>query len=254
MLAASFSYPDIAFLVLIGLGGLCGLLFGFHRTFKGILLAVAIMLISVMLVGLTSTPVRGLGVSTDIENSILSKTSAWGDIYNEPIYVSEDGSFYVLKQIDGSTEKVALENAMGDGITATIKGKFVLKLATWFIKEDGETLAGLAASQLTSIIMTVLAFVVYCIALGIIAMFLRYIFKNINDSDHKSLKWVDRILGLVTQLALTLIFVLVIISILKVVADKASLGSINDLMNNSIICGYFYNNNPLSSIFTKIFG
>jgi len=254
LLAASFSYADIAFLVLILLGGIIGLAFGFHSTFKGVLLIVPTILCSLLLLGVSFTAIRNMDVSMNLENKMLEKTSSWDEAFNEPIYIADDGSFYVLKQVDGETKKIALENSLGDGVADSIKGKFVLKLANWFIKEDGETLSGLAAEEITSIIVTIVSFIVFCIGFGIIAALLRSLFKKFDDSSSSTLRWTDKILGCITQLCLTFIFALTIIAILHSVAPKLGSTNLADYLNNSTICGYFYNNNPISNILSKIFG
>lgn len=254
VLAASFSYADIALLALILLGGIIGLIFGFHSTFKGIFLTIAIILCSTLLLGVAFNGIRGMDASMKLEGKLLEKTATWGEAFNEPIYISEDGSFFVLKQIDGETKQVALENSLGNGITDGIKGKFVLKLASWFIKEDGKTLSGLAAEELTSIIITIIAFVAFCIGFGILAAILRAVFKKFNESQSSSLHWLDRIFGFVIKMCLTFIFAMVVLAILHSILPKLSSTTVLDYINNSTICGYLYNNNPVSNIFSSIFG
>ena len=254
LLAASFSYADIAFLALILVGGILGLAFGFHNTFKGILLTLAVILCSILLLGVSFPAIRELDVCMELEQTMLEKTSSWNDAFNEPIYIAEDGSFFVLKQIDGETQKVALENSLGDGIADGVKGKFVLKLANWFIKEDGETLSGLAAEEITTIIVAVVSFIIFCVGFVVIAAILRAAFKKMNESASPSLHWVDKLVGCVTELILTFIFAMTIVAILHSVAPKLNSTTLHDYLNNSIICGYFYNNNPISNIFSKIFG
>ena len=73
-----------------------------------------------------------------------------------------------------------------------------------------------------------------------------------HDSESAVVKWIDRILGALVSAALTLVFILVVLAIFHIFDDKITM--VTDYLRESSICGYLYENNPISTVFSKIFG
>ena len=251
-LISAVPYADIVFFVILGLGLLAGIIGGLARAFKGLFKTIAVILISILIVGATLAPISKLGFIESMTSNFETKTSGWGAVFTEPVHIADDGSFYVFVEYDGSMNKVKLEDASGSGLVDSAKGKLAVWLADRFITEDGQTLGRASAEMLTSIILSVALFVIYCIALGIICWILRKIFKNMHHSDNSAVRIVDRVLGAVVSTGLAFVFILLVLAILHALARV--IPTVHEYLQSSVICGFFYQNNPISNVFNSIFG
>ena len=167
ILSAAFGYADIAFLALVILGLVLGLIRGVSKSFKGFFLAVTIILCSLLLVGATITKVREMSVFEKLNETIIESSNGWGEAFNNPLYKNEDGSFYIEVQRDGEQQKVPLSDVDG------IKGKIANFLASKFVTDEGQSLGKIAADYITNLVVAVASFIVFCIALGIVAWLIR---------------------------------------------------------------------------------
>lgn len=247
LLSATFSYADIAFIALLALGLVLGLIRGAGKSFKGFLLAIAIILASLLIVGATMTKVRQISVFNSLDEKIVSSSQGWGDAFNSPLYKNEDGSFYIEVQQDGEIQKVPLSDVDG------IKGKIANFLASRFVTDEGQSLGEVAADYITNLVVAAACFIVYCIALGLITWLIRkLIFDKLHNSESGAVKWIDRTLGAIISAALTLVFILVVFAIFHIFDSKMAI--VTDYLKNSSVCGYLYQNNPISTVFSKIFG
>ena len=247
LLSATFSYADIALVALIALGLVLGLIRGAAKSFKGFFMAIAIILASLLIVGATFAKVREISVFNALDEKIVSSSQGWGDAFNKPLHKDDDGNFYIEVQQDGEMQQVPLSNVDG------IKGKIANFLATRFVTDEGHSLGEVAADYITNLVVAIACFIVYCIALGLIVWLIRkLIFDKLHDSENKAVKWIDRILGALISAALSLVFVLVVFAIFHIFDSKMAV--VTDYLKNSTICGYLYENNPISLVFSKIFG
>lgn len=251
-LVSAVSYADIVFFVILGLGVLLGALGGLARAFKGFFKTVGVILVSILLVGLTLAPICKIGFVENLTVSLEGKTTSWGVVFTEPVHIAEDGSYYILVEYDGTQNKVKLEEASGTGLVDGAKGKLAVWLATRFITEDGQTLGRATADVITSLIVSVVMFIVYCIALGLICWILRKIFKGLHTSGSTAVRIIDRVLGAIVSAGLAMVFLLVALAILHALARV--IPSAHEYLINSPVCGFLYQNNPISNIFGSIFG
>lgn len=251
-LISAVPYADIAFFVILGLGLLAGIIGGLARAFKGLFKTIAVILISILIVGATLAPISKLGFIESMTGTFEGKTAGWGVVFSEPVHIADDGSFYVFVEYDGTMNKVKLEDASGSGLVDSAKGKLAVWLAERFITEDGQTLGRASAEMLTSIILSVALFVIYCILLGIICWILRKIFKNMHRSESSAVRIVDRVLGAVVSAGLAFVFILLVLAILHALARV--IPTVHEYLQSSVICGFFYQNNPISNVFSSIFG
>jgi len=252
ILISAISYADIAFFVILGLGLLGGIIGGLAKALKGFFKSVAVVLISLLLVGVTLAPLCGIGFVKSMTNTFNEKTANWGVVFTEPVYQADDGTYYIFVEYDGDPNKVKLEDAGGSGLVDQSKGKFAEWLAERFITEDGQTIGEACANMLTSIIVSVVAFIVYCILLSLLCWVLRKIFKGLHDSDSTAVRVIDRVLGAVVAAGLALLFMLLVMAILN--ALSKTLPSVHEYLTNSPVCGFFYQHNPIGTIFKSIFG
>lgn len=246
LLSATFSYADIALLAVLVLGIILGLIRGVAKSFKGFLLAVVIILASLLIVGATLQHVRKISVFDALDAKIVESSNGWGEAFNSPLYKNEDGTFYIKVQRDGEMENVPLSSVDG------IKGKIAGFLASKFVTDEGQSLGQVAADYITNLVVAVSCFIVYCIALGIIAWLIRKLTAGLHDSTSSAVKAIDRVLGALLSAALALVFVLVVFAIFHIF--DAKLATVTDYLKNSAICGYLYEHNPISLVFSKIFG
>ena len=171
LLSADIPYADIAFFVVVALGLILGVIRGFSKSFKGVFLTIAIMLSALLLITPTFDSVRNLDMFKNMESSITEKIESGDKIFSQKIFISTDSEtgekkYYVEVSGEEGTSKVELENSMGDGLTSSLKGKFALWLAKTFITDDGQSVGGVAGAFVSDIIVAVIMFVVYCVALG----------------------------------------------------------------------------------------
>ena len=257
LLSADIPYADIAFFVVVALGLILGVIRGFSKSFKGVFLTIAIMLSALLLITPTFDSVRNLDMFKNMETSITEKIESGDKIFSQKIFIGTDSEtgekkYYVEVSSEEGTSKVELENSMGDGLTSSLKGKFALWLAKTFITDDGQTVGGVAGTFVSDIIVAVIMFVVYCVALGLICWLLRKIFAKMHTSESGALKAIDRTFGAIVSTAFALVFILVVLAILNALKDK--LPTVDEALSSSTVCGYFYQNNPVAKLFTEIFG
>lgn len=117
-------------------------------------------------------------------------------------------SYWVSVTTDEGTSEQPLESSMGNDLTSSLKGKFAVWLAKTFITDDGQTIGGVAGTFVSDIIVAVVMFVVYCLALGLVCWLLRKIFAKMHTSDSKALVAVDRTFGAVISVAFAFVFIL----------------------------------------------
>ena len=256
VLSADMPYADIAFFVIVALGLILGIIRGFSKSFKGLFLTVAIMLASLLLLTPTFASARQLDVCMKMESSITTKIEDSNELCSKKInvHVDESGnkSYWVVVTNESGSSEQLLENSMGDGITSTLKGKFALWLAKTFIQESGQTIGQVAGVFVSDVIVAIVLFVIYCIALGIICWLLRKIFAKMHASDSKVLVGIDRTCGAIISTAFALVFILVVLAILN--SLKGKIPAVDSALESSTVCKYFYENNPIAKLFTEIFG
>ncbi len=246
ILSAQTIYADIAFFVIIALFALLGLIRGIAKSFKGFFLFITIILCSLLLLGVTFEPVRQTPPFEKLETTLIDESSSWGDAFNMPVTIGEDGGYYVHVIVEGSDEYLQLKAIDG------LNGKLADWLAKNFITENGQTLGGVAADVITSLVAAAALFLGYCMAFGIIAYMIRRMTRKMHSSESSAVKALDRVFGAIVAAALALVFILVVLAILAALSDK--IPSVHEYLINSPVCGFFYTNNPVAKVFAKIFG
>lgn len=256
VLSADVPYAEIAFFAVLAIGLVLGLIRGFSKSFKGVFLALVIMLASLLLITPTFEKVRGIEVFGKMETSITQSIQSKNPVFSTPIYVEkgEDGSLTYWVEVTGEdgTYRQPLETTMGSGAVSSLKGKLAVWLAKTFIQEDGQTIGGVAGAFASDIIVAVIMFIVYCLAFWLVCFLLRKIFAGMRNSQSKALKAIDSVFGGIISLAFAFVFALIVLAILNALQDK--IPTVHAYLTSSKICGYFYLNNPISTLFHRIFG
>lgn len=256
--AVAISYADIAFFALVLIGLIIGIIGGTQKAARGIMLTFTIILLSLLLVGFSINGIKGLSFVQSLDDKITEKSSSWGEIFTEEIHVSDEGDFYVIYEVDGEPTQVFLKDAAEEGGISKFKAKFALWLAERFIKPEaegnaeGQSLGSVLGDFATSLIVALVTFIIFCIVLSVIFVILRKISKRMHESEHRGLRVADRAIGAVMGAVLMVISVLFIMAILHIF--RAKIAVVDDYLTNSPVCGFLYTNNPLTSVFGKIFG
>lgn len=256
ILSADLPYAEIAFFAILAIGLILGLVRGFSKSFQGIILSLAIILCSVLLITPTFAKVRSLDMFTSLENTVTEKVEGSADIFALPITVSEDGygnrAYWATVQVDGSAQLVELENAMGTDMTSSMKGQLALWLAERFITQNGQTVGSVAGVFVCDIVVMVVMFIVYCIALHFICHILRKIFSKMHSSNSEFVRGLDRTAGAIISTAFAFVFILVVLAIIYALRDK--IPEIDTMISSTKVCGSIYQSNPIATLFTEIFG
>jgi len=244
LLSATMVIADIVFFAIIALFLIIGSIRGVSKTFKGFFMVVAITLIALCLMGITTEPAMKIGFVQSMDSKIETKLANGGQAFSSEIQKGEDGTFYLVE--DGSK----LSDCDG------IKGKLANFIAEKFLTDaktgDVFSLAGYASNMITTIVVAIVLLIIFSIALRILVAILRKATSNMHTSENIAVKVIDKVLGAIISAALALIFILVVLAILK----SINISSVNDFMQGSKICSYFYSTttNPISQVFAKVFG
>lgn len=243
IISAASWYADVALAALLVLFLLAGVIKGFAKSTKGFFVFVFVVCVSLLLTGLTQDAAFDSALGTSIHDGIASASDDWGVAFNSPVTVGEDGSYYIT--LDGGD--VAL--AGGD---FGFKGTVANFIAKQFHVEDGETVAGAAVDSVTSICVAAILFLVFVIGITLIFFVLRHLVAPMAKTTVPGVRAVDRILGALFSLLVGLVFVWVVFAIIASIGDKAAVA--NDYLAASKFAGLLYNHNPVSTLFSQIFG
>lgn len=183
VLSADIPYADIAFFVILALGLLLGILRGFSKSFKGFFLTIGIMLAALLILSPTFAKVREISVFQKMETSITQGIEKKSELLSQPIYVVTDEkgnrTFFVDVTQDGVTERVNLETVIANSdMSGALKGKLTLWLAQKFIYKDGQSIGAVAGVFISDIIVAIIAYIAYCLVLGLICWLLRKILQK----------------------------------------------------------------------------
>lgn len=240
-LSATTWYADVALIAILVLFTLLGVIRGFGKSMKGFFMTITIVLVSLLLMGLLHGTVMESSLGQSLSTSIGSASAGWGVEFNEIIYADESGVRYIL--VDG-----ARQNLQDLGI----KGVIANWLAELLVSEYGVySLAGVCVHNITSLIISAGLFIISCIVLSILCSIIKGMTKGMHNSDSKVVRGVDRILGGVVGLVLSAVFVMVVLAILRATADKIPV--VIDYINQSTVCKFFYDLNPIGQVLADIF-
>ncbi len=240
VLGASFGYADIAVLVVLGLALLIGIIRGFSKSLKGLWLTLAVILISLLLVGVTFAPVREGSLAAKLDDAMISASAGWGDAFNTPVVSTENG---LRAEYNG--EYVELSSIDG------VKGKIANSLAGSFFTEDGQTVAQMITFRITGFVFLLGLFIAYCIGLGIVFALLRRATERMKYSQSTVVKIIDRTLGGVVSVALGLVFIFFVFAIIAALGNVAPEAA--DYIINSPVGGFLYGINPVGKVFADVF-
>lgn len=252
---------DIIVFVVLGLALVIGLIGGLAKAFKGLFATISIVLISLLLVGVSVAPISGTVVGTGLKGALEGPIAGWGTAFDSTVYIAEvngqpvkDGDDFVYCIIvDG--ENVQLDSVDSEGLLGSLKAKVAVSLAKHFVTEENSgkvTLAGFAADALTSLILDIGLFIVYCIVLSLLYFVIRKLAGRMHKAENTALRVTDRLLGGVVAAALALISLLIVFAIIRAAVADGS--KVAQFFENAKVAGVLYDKNPLFDIVAKMFG
>lgn len=246
MISGSFGYADIAIIAIVGLLVLLCTLRGFSKSFNGLLCAFLAIVISLLVVGAFTDKVVNTSVGDKLQTKLAEQTATWGVPWTNPAR-NIDG--HVEVQVDGVW--VDVSEAGGNKITVFIVSKIAPRLVSPDLED--QTMAGNIVHGLTTIIIAACFFVACIIVLAIIFAILRHITEKISEAN-KGGKAVDKILGLILSLGVSLMVIWTALAILDACAGVGSTQSIIDgYIKPCTLANFFYEHNYIGTLFRKIF-
>ena len=249
MISGSFGYADIAVIVIVGLLVLLCTLRGFSKSFNGLLCAFLAIVISLLIVGAFTDKLVNTKIGESLDTKLEERTSSWGVPWTNPARKDADGNVEI--QVDGTW--VSLSEVGGGNVVVTfIINKIAPRLVSDELGED-QTMAGNIVHVLTTIIIAGAFFVACLIVLAILFAFLRFITRKISEAN-KGGKALDKILGLILSLAVSL---MVIWTAMAIVEACAGVGSTQNIIDSYIkpctLTNFLYEHNYIGVLFRKIF-
>ncbi len=239
-LSATTWYADVALIALLVLFALMGIIRGFGKSMKGIFMTITVILGSLLIMGLLHETVLDSTIGQSLSSAIGGASANWGVEFNEILY-EEEGVRYIL--VDGARQNLA---------DLGLKGTLADKIAGLLISEYGVySLAGVCVQNITSLIIAICLFVVCCIVLSILCSVVKGMTKGMHNSDSRAVRAVDKTLGGIVSLVLGAVFIMLILAIFKALETRVPI--IAEYINQSTVCKYFYDLNPLGKVFASIF-
>lgn len=255
LLSAATWYADVALIVLIVLFLLLGVFRGFGKSLKGGFMTIVIILGSLLLVGVLHNTVMTSSLGTGLQDKLSVSSEGWGDAFTRDVYYA-DGSFKVQLD-DGTFQNVADTDGIKGKIANWLAGKFIspeseaVNPAATVPAEQRQSVADVCVYNITALIVAAALFLVLCIAMSIVCSILKGLTKGMHDSSSTAVRVIDKILGGIVGLVLGATFVFLVLAILAAFSDKAP--SIVQYINDSTVCKFFYDLNPIGKMFEKIF-
>ena len=249
MITGSFGYADVAVIVIVGLLVLLCTLRGFSKSFNGLLCAFLAIVISLLIVGAFTDKLVNTKIGETLDTKLEQKTASWGVPWTNPARKDGDGNVEI--QVDGTWVSLS-EASTGNVVTVWFISKIAPRLVSAELGED-QTMAGNIVHVLTTIIIAGSFFIGCLIILAILFAILRFITRKISEAN-KGGKALDKILGLILSLGVSL---MVIWTAMAIVEACAGVGSTQNIIDSYIkpctLTNFLYEHNYIGVLFRKIF-
>ena len=248
MITGSFGYADVAVIVIVGLLILLCTLRGFSKSFNGLLCAFLAIVISLLIVGAFTDKLVNTKLGQSLDTKLEQKTASWGTPWTNPARKDADGNVEI--QVDGTW--VSLSEVGGGNVVVTF---IINKIAPRLVSADLEdqTMAGNIVHVLTTIIIAGGFFIGCLIILAILFAILRHITRKISEAN-KGGKAVDKILGFVLSLAVSIMVIWTAMAIMEACAGVGSTQNIIDgYIKPCTLTNFLYEHNYIGVLFRKVF-
>ena len=239
-LSATTWYADLALIVLLVGFVAIGAVRGIAKSMKGIFMTITVVLVSLLLMGLLHDPILESSIGQSLQSTLASKSAGWGPEFNEIIHHEGEMKYIIL---DGARQNLK---------TLGVKALLADTVADLLITEYGvQSLAGLCVHNLTSLIISICTFAVSCIVLSVLCSIFKGMTSNMEDSKSKAIRNTNRVLGGVVGLVVGAVTILTVFAVFKATADQ--IPQVIQYIEQSTICKFFYDLNPIGTAFAAIF-
>ena len=239
-LSATTWYADLALVILLVGFTAVGAVRGLGKSMKGFFMTIAVILLSLLIMGLLHEPILNSSLGQSLYDAIAEKSSGWGPEFNEVIHMDGDVKFILVDGVRQNLADMSWQGMIADGV------------ADILISEYGvQSLAGLCVHNVTSLIISVCLFAISCILLSLICSILKGATQNMDESKTKGIRIANRVLGGVVGLVLGAITILTVFAVFRATADK--IPQVIEYINDSVICKFFYDLNPIGQALASIF-
>lgn len=239
-LSATTWYADLALVILLVGFTAVGAVRGLGKSMKGFFMTIAVILLSLLIMGLLHDPILNSSLGQSLYDAIAEKSSGWGPEFNEVIHLDGDVKFILVDGVRQNLADMSWQGLIADGV------------ADILISEYGvQSLAGLCVHNVTSLIISVCIFAISCILLSLICSILKGATQNMDESKTKGVRIANRVLGGVVGLVLGAITILTVFAVFRATADK--IPQVIEYINDSVICKFFYDLNPIGQALASIF-
>ena len=248
MITGSFGYADVAVIAIVGLLILLCTLRGFSKSFNGLLCAFLAIVISLLIVGAFTDKLVNTKLGQSLDTKLEQKTASWGTPWTNPARKDADGNVEI--QVDGTW--VSLSEVGGGNVVVTF---IINKIAPRLVSADLEdqTMAGNIVHVLTTIIIAGAFFIGCLIILAILFAILRHITKKVSEAN-KGGKAVDKILGFILSLAVSIMVIWTAMAIMEACAGVGSTQNIIDgYIKPCTLTNFLYEHNYIGVLFRKVF-
>ena len=239
-LSATTWYADLALVILLVGFTAVGAVRGLGKSMKGFFMTIAVILLSLLIMGLLHEPILNSSLGQSLYDAIAEKSAGWGPEFNEVIHMDGDVKFILVDGVRQNLADMSWQGMIADGV------------ADILISEYGvQSLAGLCVHNVTSLIISVCLFAISCILLSLICSILKGATQNMDESKTKGIRIANRVLGGVVGLVLGAITILTVFAVFRATADK--IPQVIEYINDSVICKFFYDLNPIGQALASIF-
>lgn len=243
---------DIVFFLIILAFMIFGSLRGFSRSLKwGVFLPIILLaiLLSSWLLPTMKTSRMGFSIRNSIEKSISKKNKPIMDI---EMFKEKNSGRVMLNLPDslkhGSINPIALESYDNPKVKAGVD-KF-MPIANKHLDENPVAIKRIFATEIMLHVMNVILHLFFLIILTLAFIGIRLGTKNWHNSDVVAEAVLDRVLGLIMSTVLVFIFMLFILSMIRLFADKSDFAFVNAVKESAVV-GKLYISNPVGKVFDK---
>ena len=243
---------DIVFFLIILAFMIFGSLRGFSRSLKwGVFLPIILLaiLLSSWLLPTMKTSRMGFSIRNSIEKSISKKNKPIMDI---EMFKEKNSGRVMLNLPDslkhGNINPIALESYDNPKVKAGVD-KF-MPIANKHLDENPVAIKRIFATEIMLHVMNVILHLFFLIILTLAFIGIRLGTKNWHNSDVVAEAVLDRVLGLIMSAVLVFIFMLFILSMIRLFADKSDFAFVNAVKESAVV-GKLYISNPVGKVFDK---
>lgn len=247
IVSATITYADYALIGLAALLFLAGLFRGFSKTLYGFFFSILIVLAGFYITGIAADPLIKSNVGQQYFTAIDNASNGWGDAFTKEIYF-QGGVPYITPS--NGTEPVQLSSVVGTNpVVKILVEQGVPRVVP---PEGGLSLKDVLVPNIVYISSYIVVFILAVIAMKIAFRVIESVWDKITNKG-KRLKFLDKLMGGAMSFVYTGAFALFVLAIIGTLAEKPWIAPAVDMIKASEYCGWLFLNNPVTTIFIRLF-